>query len=254
MSVPLDFYGPFLKAERAKHHIDELQAIFNAYIAKNRQTFIRKTKAKNKSKAVSFGGKFPRHTSTVIGDAVHNMRAALDHAYIICVEANGKTPGSHTHFPVGGDLQSLKGSIKGHVLKDITPTQAVLDAIVELIQPYPGGDGEDIHRLNILDRSDKHTVLIPTMSKVTIRNYIASITNGPQIFFDTTLSTMGPNFQNDALINFGSGVVFHAQKDANVAFEICFDQGQPFEAQEVLAVLRRLLVSTNGALEVLRTA
>src|SRR5438309_7554073 len=110
MSKLIDFSGPRLKTERAKHHIEHLEAIFERYISHNKKALAPKY---NRKPREPVGSGFHRHTPTILGDALHNLRAALDHAYCILVEAHTGTINEWSTFPIAKntDWKSLKGSV-----------------------------------------------------------------------------------------------------------------------------------------------
>src|SRR5258708_31287825 len=97
MAKDIDFRGPFLKTERAEHHINHLEDVFRGYVRASKKAVAPKFNRKVRERQI--GGNFPQHTSTILGDALHNLRAALDHAYCILVEANGGTVNKYTRFP-----------------------------------------------------------------------------------------------------------------------------------------------------------
>src|SRR3546814_8025212 len=68
----------------------------------------------NRWKKRTLGGRIPKHTPTVVGDAIHNLRASLDHAYCALVKANGGEVHRHTFFPFHKDRQSPKAALNGH--------------------------------------------------------------------------------------------------------------------------------------------
>jgi hypothetical protein len=168
MTAP-DFYGPNLKVERAKHHIDNLETIFEQFISRNiKRLRLKRDNRFLERKGAAASRLFPKHTPTVLGDALHNLKSALDHAYCIMVEENGRTVTRHTLFPFGEDRESLKGSINGQKLKGLTPSDAVIDIILNEIQPYEAGK-LGLYGLHLLDITDKHHVLIPTTANMVIR-------------------------------------------------------------------------------------
>jgi hypothetical protein len=102
MSVP-DFYGPNLKIERAKHHINSLEAFFKQYISHN----IKRLHPKRNNQFLERKRARTHALPTVLGDILHNLRAALDNAYCIMVEENGGTVTRWTLFPFHKERQSL---------------------------------------------------------------------------------------------------------------------------------------------------
>lgn len=96
----------------------------------------------------------------LLGDAVHNLRSALDHLIGGAIRANGNTPGDLTCFfvprkpkPLRKEYEStLKGKVDG-------VSDPVLKALSGL-EPYQGGKEERLWLLDKLDIIDKHRLLL----------------------------------------------------------------------------------------------
>ena len=231
-----NFSGPYLKTERAEHHILQLKDIFSAHIDRNKKAMIPKYNRKPRKAAV-IGSKLPRHTSTILGDALHNLRAALEHAYCILVEANGGTVNRYVRFPFteNGTRQDLEGSVNGHAKAGHGPSAQVIEFIFEEIQPFPGGKGEDLLKLHILDIADKHMILLPTQQRTFIEKL--EFPGGGGIF--------GISFITDG--DHDAVQIDGVPKDGTnnkASFEICFGDGQPFEGQHIIPMLEHLHART----------
>src|SRR5688572_21974911 len=133
MSSRKDFEGAFLKIERANHHVQQFEAIVRAYVMDNVKA-LRPESNPNRWKNRSLGGRIPRHTPTIVGDAIHNLRTSLDHAYCALVEANGGIIDRYAHFPFGDTRQDTKGTIGGKKATSL-PSSQVLDFILDEIKP-----------------------------------------------------------------------------------------------------------------------
>lgn len=255
MSSLLDFDGPELKVERAQFHINELERIFRDFVRKNNDALIAKaTKHKWRDRDIIIGGAFPKHTPTVIGDCVHNLRAALDHAYCLLVEDNGHKISRYTNFPFGKDRDSVAGTINGHIKSGNGPSDNVRDAILDRIEPFSSGKGERLYCLHKIDITDKHEVLIPTATKFTLHGFKLHLPNGNVVQLDDFgLTSHGPEVQKQGLMKL-SGVRIEAEKNARATFVIGFQEGQPFEGENIVQTLRELLVHVRGTLEVLAQA
>ena len=72
-------------------------------------------------------------------------------------------PSDRRQFPFGKHRQRLENSIKKWKQQQITPSDKVIAAILNEIEPYEGGK-LGLYGLHRLDITDKHTVLIPTVS------------------------------------------------------------------------------------------
>lgn len=72
-----DFHGAILKIERADHHIHQFEAIVRTYVMDNVKA-LRPEPNPNRWKKRSLGGRIPRHTPTILGDAIHMVINRLD--------------------------------------------------------------------------------------------------------------------------------------------------------------------------------
>jgi hypothetical protein len=147
------------KIDRAEYHIADLQRQFVAFIAEKPHRFVVKTDAQTgqPSVHVRYVKPVPPSFALVIGDAIHNLRCALDHMTWEAVGLNG-TQNKHLKFPTGQDRVSFKSSCYGIV----TPDQWVKDSICAL-EAFPGGKGDYLYEINALDNADKHTGIRPTV-------------------------------------------------------------------------------------------
>src|ERR1700682_1942445 len=97
--------------------------------------------------------------SSIIGDAVHNLRSALDH---LAYRAMSITPGvtskqlGKVNFPIAENAQKYNTETRTRIEG---MRQDAIDAI-DGIQPYGGGTGEIFWHLHSLDIIDKHRLLI----------------------------------------------------------------------------------------------
>lgn len=244
----LDFSGPRLKAERAEHHIRHLDEIFRHFIHANTRRLIRKDKTNTREARVT---DLPRHTKTVLGDAVHNLRASLDHAYCELIRANGGTPLNQSYFPFHSTRQAAKGSVNGHKPRGATPSDKVIAAILDDIQPFEGGKG-NLYGLHLLDRTDKHSGLIPAVRIMRAGTAIVRNEEGrvAQIWHD--LNIISPDGYQGDFIGIADGwtAAMH-NADKKPAFDICFAEGQPFEGESILQMIANLAKLVHAALATL---
>lgn len=247
MPNSIDFYGPTLKAERARHHILKLETIFRAHELANRKAMRPKFDRIGRPRANRIGKALPRHTPTILGDAIHNLRAALDHAYCILVEANGGTVDQYVKFPFAGKgtRRDLEGSINGHSKSGRAPSAMVIGYILDVIQPFTGGVGADIMAIHELDIADKHISLIPTTQHV----HCERLDLGP-------FNISGVTLVSHPKTNAGCLIEFPIEQDVEqrVSFEVCFGKGQPLQGEPIIPALKRLHISMREALDGLHRA
>lgn len=252
--MPVDFYGPLLKVERAKHHVRDLETIFGRYVSDNVKRLAPERKHRLlKRGQVARPATFPKHTPTVLGDALHNLRASLDHAYCILIEHNGGTADDYARFPFYQKRSELEGSINGQKKAGKSPSEAICAAIVDEMQPYDGGK-LGLYGLHRLDITDKHLVLIPTEPRMHIGRLEFLDERGiPRAaMHNLTLAMSDSSARRGAeFIGAGpGGAVLH--DDPKTAFDICFEKGQPFEGESIIKVVGSLSEAVAGSLELLK--
>jgi hypothetical protein len=107
----------------------------------------------------------PPRLVAIIGDALHNLRSALDHlAWQLVIKA-GNIPTNVTAFPICDSAKHHQHESRKR-LKGMS--QNAIDAIDNL-KPYKGGGDPDnllwcLHRLNAID---KHRLLVTTGTRLT---------------------------------------------------------------------------------------
>ncbi|AQS46513.1 hypothetical protein BMG03_00900 [Thioclava nitratireducens] len=154
------FKSAHLKLDWASKHIDEIERTlsekrpFRYFIESNADTCERCAYAERDEDIVD-------ELSLRCGDAVHNLRSAIDHAYSAVVLPVAETPGQkiNVQFPVSNKADRYEGQVKSRLAHKVS--REFYDAIVEM-QAH-GGDGgnELLYAIHTLDVPDKHTRLIP---------------------------------------------------------------------------------------------
>jgi hypothetical protein len=224
-----------------------MEGIFKVYIANNKKALTPKYNRKPRGDALGSG--LPRHTPTTLGDALHNLRAALDHAYIKLVQHNGKNPGPRIMWPFHavGDRQAVKGTIDGHIKAPggQGPSEIVRDYILDKIQPYRGGDGESLVNLHLLDILDKHSELISTDKWTHIEDIRTN--NGSRVSGITFVTDGG-----DA-VAFRAGAGLDAEHNNKALFQICFGRGKPLQGKPIIPALWELAAKVDETLRLLET-
>ena len=159
--------GVCAKVHRAWHHIQDLDRLFDAWLEKKPWKTVTEHDARGRPKGIVLKANhpIPVEASTVAGDALHNMRSALDHLAVAAAVRSGR---SHkgVWFPIVEDRASLPRAMKDKLGKC---PQSFKDFVAGL-KPYKRGNDVlfDIHRLNIID---KHQMLAPigAASKITVQ-------------------------------------------------------------------------------------
>ena len=160
------FNGTFLKLERARTHADELQKEIKDFLRKSPYRLVVQNINKRKILRVEQTIGIPNIIPLLLGDFVHNCRSSLDHLATDLVLANqGGISG--LLFPTGIDQEAFHKALTGPITK---AGDKVVAALTDA-QIYRGGKGSSLRGLHELDIADKHKMLIPNVSKVTLTNF-----------------------------------------------------------------------------------
>ena len=100
MSDPDRLSGIRAKIERAKYHVDDLEGRIRAFREANPNLLICNQNPQTSERVFRLTRQLPTEFSLVVGDAVHNLRSALDHLACQLVTTAGHTPNRNTSFPI----------------------------------------------------------------------------------------------------------------------------------------------------------
>jgi hypothetical protein len=157
--------GVKAKVDRAKLHLDKLDAALGAFIRRN--PYEVGTRRDPQTRRLIYYlvsvRAVPPEISVIAGEVLQNLRSALDHlAYQFVLVGTGESgPFTNVYFPIFDSATKYKagklGQIKGM-------RQDAIDAI-DTIKPYKGGNDTlwRLHRLNIVD---KHRLLVTVGSRM----------------------------------------------------------------------------------------
>lgn len=226
----VSFKSARLKVERANKHIAEIRErvrtlpdAYSAGIEANPQT----------------GQKFIKHVlhdttiaidlALVIGDAVHNLKCALDHAWFAAIQKHAPSAVSDfAKFPVYPTRNKLESVLTGREINISSP--ALFDLIVTKIRSYEGGNDAvwAIHRLDILD---KHRLLVPLITYASVNNIEMENEKGELVKGGTLGLTSSPPWY----IHIPDG--WHVKNNGKPAATVLFDKGTPVHFMDVFDLL-----------------
>ena len=130
------FFGPKLKAERANCHISDLNETLAAFFQGHPYKLVAKPDAQCISFVIRVKKDIPHDLPTIIGDAVHNLRSALDLLACDLVRLNGGSTNS-VYFPFADSGDDLEALIKK---RKIDRASAEVVEIIRALKPYKGGN------------------------------------------------------------------------------------------------------------------
>ncbi len=234
-----------LKVERAKKHGNDLNELLREFL--NRKAYVvfvehdpyasgdlLKVKATD-----TIGDDFV----LVLGDALHNLRTALDYAMN---EIEFRTVGkrtAYTKFPVYPTRESLVAAVNGG-LKEKAPKQ-VIDCIVDFIQPYKEGNGDAIYCLHEIDIEDKHRLLIANIELNFVRGIRIEDDGGMEHIIDDWLIVPG----RVASLPITGNRNVKIRYEGNPTYVISFGQGLPFGGRHIIQMVHSLVRMTESILD-----
>jgi hypothetical protein len=157
------FEAPNHKISRARKHIDELEVAVANYLALNPvQIVVEQWKAQIPWPTDAWTARIrkpvPPEFGLMIGDAVHNLRTALDLCANDLVRSKGKST-KGVYFPFADSKDGLDEMIKR---KNFNRAGPVAVEALKFCAPYRGGN-IGLRSLHELDIADKHQALVPVL-------------------------------------------------------------------------------------------
>jgi len=157
--------GSRVKIARARMHLEELDRAVNGFLAANPYDIYSEfdTQTGEEVWRIKVLLPPPVELGGMIGDAVHNLRSALDLAVCQLVRVNNGKVAFNTGFPIYKDPKDYQAHGRTKV-QGVTPAAL---RIIDFLQPcnQPGRPEEHMNYiLHRLDIEDKHRLLIPVGS------------------------------------------------------------------------------------------
>lgn len=246
--IPADaFDGAYSKVLRADKHINELIALLKQINQTGTNKLIRGVQPDG-GETLQFSQLGPLgHTiPLIVGDAVHNLRAAFDHAWVqlaIVAEPERATVSGvkFAIFPFDETRKNLEARIKGPVSKTFPEIERL---IVEGIKPYgEAGGNRLLWAITKLDKIDKHNLII-TVAHVS-RVHHAVLRTGR-----TRIEMVGCTFSAKET-EFASRGAIENEGEPQVTIEIAFPPDDLLGGEPVIPTLISMSQATHKALDLI---
>jgi hypothetical protein len=230
------FESAKLKVERANHHIRDAERQIDIFVKKNFHGIIRQSNTDSTVHVFTMApqNQFPDGIGVKIGDAVHNLRCALDHLTWEVVGRDDGVQHDKLYFPTGKSGDDFVGACKG--IKNIS--QKVRTMFMNL-EAFIGGTGEALYVLSKLDNSDKHRIITPVIKITKVKKFIVRNRKGEVLKridweFDFV---QGESFTIDS----GSeGSYIDFDNDSEVSTDILFGDVELISYEPVLPTLAQI--------------
>ncbi|HZY72455.1 MAG TPA: hypothetical protein VFE22_05040 [Edaphobacter sp.] len=218
-----------LKINRASQHIVEAERRIKLVVGPEGQTSRIEIHPEARAKSVRYRllklGELPE-IALVIGDAIHNLKTALDYAWLQVITASiPRMAGERPKFPIYPTVDLLEQFLTNKKIHIDCPR---LSRFVFNIKPYDGGNFY-LYPLHQMDIVDKHRLLIPSttygnVEGLTVKDHSGAVTG----------RTWGSELAEEFHVDFHQDI--EIQDKGRVAFEIVFKEG-PMKDMEVTGLL-----------------
>ena len=149
--------GPRAKVQRAQHHVQEPKGAISEFLTRLPYRFtVEADPDQAYQRIVITGAKsIPSTISLIIGDAIHNLRSALDHVAWELFRSRG-IKDQAIQFPV---LSTAK--VANQKISDLQAANPAAANVLASLKPYRGGNLAlyGLHRIDIID---KHRLFVRT--------------------------------------------------------------------------------------------
>jgi hypothetical protein len=238
-----------VKIERAKQHFADLEAARDRFIKSNPYSLGKKPDPKPGHEGCNLWfmtriDPIPTEIAMLVGDAIHNIRSALDHLACQLVFASGNSISDQTSFPIFKGTQINEPSFARKVQG---MSQAAQD--IRSSEPYKNGKGHTLWVLHELDIADKHHGLLTILFKVNSVSVKFKNESG-RGFWTQRLPV--PKF---AVPDFGEALVVNqpfftcedgAEHQSYFAFDIAIDEPNVVERKPVTWAIKFLIDKVDG--------
>lgn len=234
------FIGARLKVKRARQHIEELNAALAEHLERGAGELRVKQEAKHDYRLVFEAEPVPAEVSLILGDAVHNLRTALDHLAWELVAAADRKPGKDTYFPIRETREKLINAVDKGEMK--FAGRDVCRLIIDTIQPYKGGNGA-LWPLHDTDIVDKHRLLVPVVA-ITLTPLMSIHDAEGRGILDFRFEVPAGGSQNI----YRSHIPFEVTTEGKPTFSVFFPEDSGFGAEPVIPTLHQLAEVVSGVI------
>jgi hypothetical protein len=227
------------KINRAEKHIRDLDVLITHFVESCPYTIGTKThpveEIKHTTLYVASVQSIPIDIPLLIGDAVHNLRSALEHLMWQLIESAGGTPDENTAFPIAWGTEGRQIYLSRMGNREIQKISSVAQNILNTVQPYYSGD-DTLRKIQELNIWDKHRLPVVTaigyegwnillgLGNITFRNFGA----GRSVSLEV----------NQEIVNIPTSTYErHPREDFKLIVQIAFREPQILNGEPVLGTL-----------------
>jgi hypothetical protein len=160
------------KIKRAEKHIDEFKVEVKRFLDHDPKPYALcvdvETEPSEPTVHVLKADPVPPGLLAIAGDAIHNLRSALDHLVFALASANNFPVGKMTEYPIfEGPITTAK--VEARFEEKVEGMRKEVIEALRRVHPYPGGN-DTLWRLHSFDVIDKHKMLVAALGRITAVN------------------------------------------------------------------------------------
>jgi hypothetical protein len=235
-----------LKVRRARTHVGELQTEIRRYLRSN-PFYVEAVPGAitgTKDWLLHVREQVPPEFSAILGDAIHNLRSALDLLACELVRLNGQSD-EDVQFPFSRSASLYPAQILTRHLDRASPQGL---AALNTIQPYHGGN-DDLRAIHDLDILDKHVMFIPAADMVSMPDFHG----GAELLRGIRVSPIKEGWrariEQEMAPYVGYGRPYQATFSLNFPHHIAPGQPSPLAGREVVPALIQLAIMVDGIVD-----
>jgi hypothetical protein len=234
-----------LKVERANEHIRDFDSRCAEFFKSGAGVITIKPDSETGDDFVEITAQaMPDSFALIIGDALHNLKSALDFVWWEIVSGDTQK-GTKENFPIYRTDKELIAFLDQRKQQQSVVT--IADTLLNVIQPYFTGDGESLFHLHKLNIMDKHKLLIPQIQALKLYTFFVEDEHGERHGINERLfSAKRPLI----LKHRGSGKL-KVIKEGYCHAAVIFGKRTPVAGRIVAPTLRSFAVAVNRVLTIL---
>ena len=238
------FHDARLKVERAERHISDIQSIVSTLP----ESDVSGIEVDAKSGGHSITHHIPHmqeiltDVALITGDAVHNLRASLDYAWLTILEALNLPVSKFSKFPFVKTAKELEAALVEKKIDTASP--ALFHCMISKIKPYPGGN-DLLCALHELDILDKHKLLLTVVSYGGVTGIRVEDEHGAEHRGDTW-GTFSPGL---VYVDFQPQIKI--KDHGKLTIEVIFGEQSPLQGSEVWYELKMLSATVLHCLSIM---
>lgn len=237
------------KVKRAMKHIRDLDELISIFSTSDFYSLTVKEYRGQNCVFIIFVRQFPETTAAlIIGDALHNMRSALDLLYYRAFDGITAMADHRTRFPIRDTreelISSIDGGLKEKKLVNHAGAIGLRDFVVNDMKAYQTGNWPlwALHDMNI---TDKHKLLIPVFKIMRFADIRLEDQHG-EIF----LAEGQPYFTEDSYwFKAGRGGKLKVHDKGHAATGVAFSIGIPLQDKPVIPSLTGLAENVTSMID-----